>query len=119
MNCGLGPESVSKTTEITTTISKGIFIGEYKHVRNYVSFKLSPINTVAFNYSLDNTFFEYKPSVFIGGILIENLTSFEYNLNKFIGAPLNTVLYVDVYAHLYGGRITDGYCTVWSGGRLV
>ena len=55
----------------------------------------------------------------MGWNLRENLVPFEYNLNKFIGADLNTVLCVDVFARLYGGRITDGYCTVWSGGRLT
>lgn len=119
MSCGQVPSVTCKTSEISTLINRTIFIGEYKHVRNSLSFKLPELNTVNFNYTLNTTEYEYKSSVFMGWNLHENLVPFEYNLNKFIGADLNTVLCVDVFARLYGGRITDGYCTVWSGGRLT
>ena len=119
MNCGQVPSTTCKSTEITALINNNIFIGEYKHVRSSISFNLPANPTVAFNYKLDYTSFEYKYGSLMGWILRENLVPFEYNLPRLIGAPLDTVLCVDVYARLYGGRITDGYCTVWSGGRLT
>ena len=119
MSCGTFPDSTCKKgIEIETTINNTKHIGVFVRTHNQIESTISSFTPVEYHYTWNSGTHTHIPSYVLGNILIKNNVPFVYNINSYVGCDINLVLWEDVFTLLSGGRITDLYCTVWSGGRL-